>query len=100
VNLDEKLELLGEILEPHPLDGLDPETLLRAVGHAYESLAAQGEAPEEDKWLVDRDLFLRIAKPLIATAWRETTDSAAGALPWDDNTLVRAWLEWGGRRLC
>lgn len=100
MNLDEKLELLGEILEPHLPDAIDSDPLLGAIGQVYKILAARGEAPEDDKWLVDRDLFLRVAKPLIVASWREATGDADGTLPWDDNILVRAWLEWGGRRLC
>jgi hypothetical protein len=63
MNVDDKIELLGDILEADPTDGIDREILLQAIGHTFELLTARGEEPEDDKWLADRDLFLRVAKP-------------------------------------
>jgi hypothetical protein len=97
VDLDEKIELLGEILGSRPEDTTDPRVLLRAVGRAYERLAARGGDPWDERWLMDRDLFRHAAKPLIAEAWGEASGDGSAAMPRDDGRLVRAWLEWGCR---
>jgi hypothetical protein len=94
MNVDEKIELLGDILEADPTDGIDREILLQSIGHTFECLAAVGEEPEDDKWLADRDLFLRVVKPLIVASWREIEGEVATPFPWGDDALRRAWLEW------
>jgi hypothetical protein len=95
MNLDDKIELLGEILQADAGEEGNPEVLLQAVGQSFHCLAERGEDPEDDKWLADRDLFLRVIKPLIAEHWkRGNTADGQGNLPWDDGTLMRAWLEW------
>jgi hypothetical protein len=94
LNLDEKIELLGQIFQVDPEDAIEPEILTWAIAHARQCLAAHGDDPEEDKWLTDRGLFLRVVKPLIVAFWSEATGDAAGAMPWDDGSLVRAWLDW------
>jgi hypothetical protein len=94
MNVDEKIELLGDILGADPTDGIDHENLFQVIGDAFERLAARGEDPEDDKWLADRDLFLRVVKPLIVASWGELAGGATKPLPWGDDTLVRAWLEW------
>ena len=100
MNVDDKIVLLGDILEGDPAAGIGRETLFRAVGRAFELLAEWGEDPEDDKWLADRDLFLRVAKPLIVASWREVVGDPAAPMPWDDNTLRRAWLECRVPHVC
>jgi hypothetical protein len=94
MNLDDKMELLGELLEAAPPAGGDQEALLSAVGQAFHCLAERGEDPEHDKWLTNRDLFLGVVKPLIAEHWRESAGPGQEDFPWDDDYLVRVWLEW------
>lgn len=95
MNLDDKIALLGDILQPDRDDTIYPQILARAVKHAYRRLSAQGENPADEKWLTDRDLFLLIARPLIAEFWCKLTGEAAEALPWSENALLHAWLERG-----
>lgn len=95
MNLDDKIEWLGEILQPDRDDTIYPEILIRAVKHAYRRLAIQGEDPAAEKWLIDRDLFLLVAKPLIAEFWCKITSEPAESMPWSDNALLHAWLERG-----
>lgn len=94
LNLDEKIELLGQLLPVDSRELIEPEILSWAIGHARQCLTARGDDPEEDKWLTDRSLFLFVVKPLIAAFWSEATGDTAGAVPWDDGSLARAWLEW------
>ncbi len=94
MNLDEKLELLGELFQADPPAEGDQGALLSAVGQTFHCLAARGEDPENDKWLRDRDLFLGVVKPLIAEHWREQSGDGCDDFPWDDDYLRRVWLEW------
>jgi len=94
MNLDDKLELLGEIFEADPPTEGDREALRSAVGQTFHCLAERGEDPENDKWLTDRNLFRDVVKPLIAEHWKERAGEEPGEFPWDDDYLVRAWLEW------
>ena len=96
MNVDDKIVLLGDILDPglDPAEGTSREILFRAVGRTFELLAEVGEDPEDDKWLADRDLFVRVAKPLIVASWREVVGGASTTWPWGDDALRRAWLEW------
>jgi hypothetical protein len=100
MNVDEKIELLGDILQADLGGAMDREILLQAVEHAFECLVARGEDPEEDKWLCDRDLFRRIAKPLIIASWRNIGGDAATGRTWDDTALLRAWLECRVPHVC
>ncbi len=100
MHVEEKIELLGAILAADPTDGIDREVLHQAIEQTFELLAARGEDPEDDKWLADRDLFLRVVKPLIVVSWREIAGDAAVPVPWDDNSLRRAWLEWRVPHAC
>jgi hypothetical protein len=94
MNLDDKIELLGELLEADPPAEGDQEALFSAVGQTFHCLAERGEDPENDKWLTDRDLFVGVIKPLIAEHWRERAGEGQEDFPWDDDYLVRLWLEW------
>jgi hypothetical protein len=100
MNVDDKIELLGYILEAEPAEGTGREILFRAVGRTFVLLAEWGENPEDDKWLADRDLFLRVAKPLIVASWREIVGGLATPVPWDDDSLRRAWLECRVSHVC
>jgi hypothetical protein len=100
MNVDEKIELLGDLLEADPVEGTDREILHQVIGQAFERLAAQGEEPEDDKWLADRDLFIQVVKPLIVSCWREIAGEIPTVLPWGDNSLQRAWLEWRVPHAC
>jgi hypothetical protein len=94
MNLDDKIELLGELFQAAPPAEGDQESLLSAVGRTFHCLAARGEDPEDDKWLINRGLFLGVVKPLIAEHWRGQAREGHKEFPWDDDYLVRVWLEW------
>lgn len=94
MNLDDKIELLGELLAADPPTEGDQEALRSAVGQTFHCLAERGEDPEDDKWLTNRDLFLGVVKPLIAEHWRECAQGEPEDFPWNDDYLLRVWLEW------